>query len=207
MERGRWAGMALIGAGLFLLVGFPGLSEILPGISHAGGHALIAVGAALLTLGVAGLWARYANAVAGSGRNGLTLGVVGSFLLFLGNGIEWLLGEQAGWAIFMVGALMQLIGAAIFGRAALRANLLPGWGVWPLIGGAIGSLALVLIMVSIIAIGAIVRGQRNEGGGTPPPMLTIPIAIMIGPGWALMGAAAYTDATRRRSPKGAPQRA
>ena len=205
-ESGRWGGMALILAGIFFLPGFPGLSEIVPGLSHAGGHVLIAVGAALATLGVVGLRARYADAVSGAGRTGLLMGIVGGTMLFVGNAIEGMFGEQTGWAIFMIGAVVQLVGTIIFGRAALRAGVLPAWGVWPLVAGAAGSLVLVAIMVSIIAIGAIVSGQRNEGGGTPPPVLTLSIALLISPGWALLGAAAFAE-SGRRSPGRTPQRA
>lgn len=201
-ESGRWGGMGLIVGSLFLLVGLPGLSEIVPGLSHAGGHALIGVGAALTTLGLAGLRARYADAVAGAGRTGLVLGIVGGFLLFVGNAIEGMLGEQTGWAIFMLGALMQFAGTIIFGRAALRAGALPAWSVWPLFAGTVVSLLLVLVMLSIIAFGALSSGQRREGGGTPPAALTLTIALLTSPGWALLGAAAFSDAGRR--PPGRP---
>jgi hypothetical protein len=205
MESGRWGGMALILAGIFFLPGFPGLSEIVPGLSHAGGHVLIAVGAALATLGVAGLRARYADAVSGAGRTGLLMGIVGGTMLFVGNAIEGMFGEQTGWAIFMIGAVLLLAGTIAFGRAALRAGALPSWGVWPLTAGAAGSLALVAIMVGIIVVGAIVRGQRNEGGGTPPAVLTVAIALLISPGWAMLGAAAFADSSRHAARQAAPR--
>ena len=195
VESGRWGGMALIVASLFLVVGLPGLSEIVPGLSHAGGHALIAVGAALTTLGVAGLRARYGEAVAGAGRTGLALGILGGILLFAGNAIEGIFGEQTGWAMFMVGTIVQFAGTIIFGRAAMRAGILPSWGVWPLIAGAVGSLALVAIMLSIIAFGAISSGQRGEGG-TPPAVLMLSLALLTNPGWALLGIAAFQESSR-----------
>lgn len=194
-ERGRWGGMALIVGSLFLLVGLPGLSEIVPGLSHAGGHALLALGSALMTLGLAGLRGRYADAVGGAGRTGLLLALVGSFLFFAGNGIEGLFGEQTGWAIFMIGTLVQFGGTITFGRAALRAGILPAWSVQPLIAGALASLALVAIMISIIAYGAISSGQRGEGG-TPPPVLTLSIALLTNPGLALLGVAIFQESSR-----------
>jgi hypothetical protein len=80
----------------------------------------------------------------GLSRTGLWLNVLGYALMVAGNVAEfWIFsddpygagfnGRNAAWTMFLLGWLLHLIGALVWGIAALRRRALPAWAGWLLI--------------------------------------------------------------------------
>ena len=145
----RWSGLASILAGVLWIVWMPVEDGRLPGLTHAGGHVLLAVSCLCLLAALTGIYARYVGRAGQVGKPGVILGLVGAAVAVLGNTIEGAFALEGGWALFGLGQLLLLLGLALFSGAALRANLLPGWCTWPFILGALG-FALTIGLAIII---------------------------------------------------------
>lgn len=192
MQWIRWSGLAAILGGALWMVGLPGLGDKLPGISHAGGHIILAVSALFILFGLAGVYARYAARGGRASKTGLGLGLLGAALVTIGNGLEGLFTLEIGWGLFMVGLLTLLIGMMVFSVAALRQRLLPRWNTWPFITSTLG--LLVSFLASMIF-------NLNLDTTANADVLAFAGMVGFGLGWMALG---YTLWSGAEEPAGAP---
>lgn len=152
MTRARFihlSGWLCLFGGLIFASG--GISQLQPGshygfygIYHLSIYALIP-GMLLLALGMVGIYLRYQREMVLFGKIALLTALIGAAL----TGVSWLVTltvSDSAWAIFMVGFLVYLAGASVFGGYATTTHLLPRWNWTLLIGSA---LPLTLVLLSL----------------------------------------------------------
>ncbi len=187
----RWSGAASILAGALWIVALPALGEVLPQISHAGGHVLIAITALLSLLALAGAYARCAGPSGRAGKSGLVLGLLGTALVTLGNFLEGLWGIGVGWGLFMLGMLALFVGLLVFSGAVLRAGVLPRWSVWPFVMSAATLLSLLLVSMTF-NISASESSSFN--------LLPLLLLSVFGLGWMALGYVLWSGAPEETIP-------
>jgi hypothetical protein len=82
---GRAGGHAGWGA---VVVGIPGLAEVIPGVSHDGGHLLVSLAGLCFYAALAGLATHHADRFRRLGKIGIALSCPGAALIFVGNLLE-----------------------------------------------------------------------------------------------------------------------
>lgn len=150
----RWSGLASIVGGLLFPVGIAmhplRHGQAVNDSPYSAVHVLIAVALMLVLFGLVGLYARQADQLGRLGLTGFILAFVGNlwtYGLIITEGFLWPavgqydpaavheLDPNTGGApgrslllIFFVGLTLFAVGYALFGRAAMRAGVLPSWG-------------------------------------------------------------------------------
>ena len=69
-------------------MGIPGLTEVIPGVSHDGGHLLVSLAGLCFLAALAGLATHYADRFRRLGKIGIALSCPGAALIFVGNLLE-----------------------------------------------------------------------------------------------------------------------
>ena len=82
---GRAGGSAGWGA---VVVGIPGLAEVIPGVSHDGGHLLVSLAGLCFLAALTGLATHHADRFRRLGKIGIALSCPGAALIFVGNLLE-----------------------------------------------------------------------------------------------------------------------
>ena len=98
---------------------------------------MILIPASLLffTLGMIGLYLRYADGTNGLGKGSLIMGIIGGVLSFGGSIIMVTTESEMGWTVFFAGFMLYFLSLVIFGLATLRETPLPRWKVLPILAG------------------------------------------------------------------------
>ncbi len=193
-DRGwiRWSGLAAILGGALLILGIPGLGDQVPGVSHAGGHMILAACGVFLLFGLVGTYARYAGPAGRAGKAGVGFGLLGAALIMIGNFLEGAYEIELGWGLFMLGMLGLLLGMALFSAAALRAKALPDWASWPFLGSA---LTLLLILGS-----SIVFNINLDLAPAYVGVATFIALVLFGLGWMALGYALWSGTHAAAAP-------
>ena len=188
----RWSGLAAILAGALLIVGVPGLGEALPGVSHAGGHMILAACGVFLLFGLVGTYVRYAGRAGRAGKAGVGFGLLGATLVIIGNFLEGAYEIELGWGLFMLGTLCLLLGMVLFSAAALRANALPSWASWPFVGSAL----TLLIILGSSAVFEINLDLAPAYVG----VASFTALVLFGLGWMALGYALWSGTREEAAP-------
>lgn len=140
----RFAGMAAVLGGLYLLIIFIG-NEV-SGLDDSPIMQVAPILLLLLTISAADL-AMQETSTRGV-KAGLIIIGLGSLLMALGMGLMAWFNMDAGWYVMSIGLLLQPIGWLLFGFANRWAQILPRWNLLPFVIGAIMTLALALVLVN-----------------------------------------------------------
>ena len=104
-----------------------------------------------LVIGAVGLWAL------ADGHLGIKVGVLflglGALITALGFGMMVWFENENGWAVMMLGLLLQPLGFLLFGLFNWRVSLLRRWNWLPFLVGVICSLLFLLAVLAADAIG------------------------------------------------------
>ncbi len=195
MSDGGWirrSGLAAILGGALLILGVPGLGEQVPGVSHAGGHMILAACGVFLLFGLVGTYARYAGRAGRAGKGGVGLGLLGAALVMIGNFLEGAYEIELGWGLFMLGTLGLLLGMVLFSVAALRANVLPDWATWPFLGSAL-TLLLILGSSAVFEI-------NLDLAPAYVGVATFTALVLFGLGWMALGYALWSGTHEAAAP-------
>ncbi len=162
----RWSGpAAMLGGALW------GLKAVWDGVDAFTGPNDVAdvsffIVPLLLLAGLAGLYARYAEHLAGVGQAGFIQGFIGLGFLVAGSVASFSLGVEGAEHILSFGFFILALGLVLLGFDTLKTEALPRWNFLPLVMG-------MLIPLSIIA-GDLV-------------WLHVAVSALFGLGWALLG--------------------
>lgn len=169
---GRLSGLAAILSGVLWALGIPGLDEVIPGVSHEGGHLLLAVAGLCSLIGLAGLSSHHAGRYSLAGMAGAVLASLGAVLIFAGNLLEGGFLLELGWGLFMLGMLLLVVGSLLFGIVAMSTSTGRFFGA-PLL--AIGALGVLMFPFAETAY-----------------LGTVVLPILIGVAWTVLGYALWS---------------
>ena len=187
----RWSGLAAILAGALWIIGNAGLGEQVPGVSHAGGHMILAACAIFLLFGLVGVYARSARSAGVPGKSGLALALLGALLVTVGNALEGLYEIELGWGLFMLGIMCLLLGMVVFSVAVLRGRLLPQWSAWPFVVCA-ASLVPMLLTSMVFNINLEQAAYVN--------VVALIALFAFGFGWMALGYALWSGTREEAAP-------
>jgi hypothetical protein len=180
----RWSGPILIAAGLMLA--FSSFSQLQPGSHYqfTGIYMLafmtLVPALILVSLGMAGVHARYAERANILGRLGLILAIVVAPISAIGF-LGMVFSEEM-YAVFVFGLLLHLVGMILFGVAAVTTKTLPRGNILPIL---IGLLPFAMYLNS------------NQGEAFGPQYLSFGAIALFGLCYALLGYVVYTGMSRR----------
>jgi hypothetical protein len=154
----KLAGWALVLGGLAISLGwmassrpeynpFNALSLQVDRYANAAGVPLIFLGLLLLSVGVAGLLARFGRAAGGFGRLSLGLGAVFGVVSAVGVVGLGIKDSDPWWSMFFWGLTFQFLGVALFGVVCLQRRLLGRWNGLPLLAGMWAPLFVAISLI------------------------------------------------------------
>ncbi len=177
----RLGGLAAVAGGVLWMIGIPGLAEVIPGVSHEGGHLLVSLAGLGFLVVLVVLATRHRGHFSRLGKAGVALSCPGAALIFVGNLLEGGFLIELGWGLFMVGMLLLIVGSIFLGVAAGRANMLPRLGVSLLAIGVLSALMFpfaeatyvgmvipVLLGLAWVFLGYVLWSER-DASVLPPP--------------------------------------
>ena len=191
----RWSGLAaMLGGALWIALWFilrSTWSADLLTLTYEDYNRLMPIPLLLLMSGLAGLYARQGGRSGKLGTAGAVVAFIGLVMLLAGSVVEFWIGggirhgnesiSQSGWGIFLLGFPVLAVGMLLFGIAALRAKVLPGWRrPLPLIIG------LMITSGMLLAFGII-----GEAG------LAISV-FSFGLGWIVLGYGLWSDGSEQK---------
>jgi hypothetical protein len=161
------------------------------GYFYNSGEVLVPSALILITLGVLGLYLRYAGQAGRLGKSGLAVAMIGC-VVDLSAMVVSLIGIEADylWGMLMLGIFLTFSGIILFGVAALKTRFLPRWSLTPIFTGLWFPLGF---LVSVIY-------EPLTGETLDSPWLLLPVFLFSGIGLFALGYLLQSDSSAEALP-------